>query len=95
MSIKYTPNTLKKLEQLFEECNYLIRQEKGNFMSGTCILEHKKVIVINKFLDLEGKINTLIEILPTIKVSPENLSDGMLDFYNLMMNKPIPTPINQ
>lgn len=94
MSIKYTPNTLKKLEQLFEECNYLIRQEKGNFMSGTCILEHKKVIVINKFLDLEGKINTLIEILPTIKVNPENLSDGMLDFYNLMMNKPVPTPSN-
>jgi hypothetical protein len=49
MSFKYTPNTLKKLEQLFEEMSYIIRYEKGNFNSGYCLLEEKKIVVINRF----------------------------------------------
>ena len=34
MSIKYTPTTLKKFEELFDEIGYTIRFEKGNFNSG-------------------------------------------------------------
>src|SRR5436853_414781 len=56
MSFKYTANTLKKLEQLFEEASYIIRYEKGNFNSGYCILEDRKVVVINKFLSIEARI---------------------------------------
>ncbi len=81
MSFKYTPNTLKKLEQLFEEARYIIRYEKGNFNSGYCILEERRVVVINRFLSIEGRINALIEILPVIVVKEEELSGEMLKWY--------------
>lgn len=81
MSFKYTPNTLKKLEQLFEEARFRIRYEKGNFNSGYCILEERKVAVINRFLNIEGRINALVEILPTIAVNEEELSGEMLKWY--------------
>lgn len=78
---KYTPNTLKKLEQLFEEARYIIRYEKGNFNSGYCILEERRVVVINRFLNVEGRINALVEILPSIKVDTAELSGEMLKWY--------------
>jgi hypothetical protein len=81
MSFKYTPNTLKKLEELFEEARYIIRYEKGNFNSGYCILEERKVVVINKFFNVEGRINALIEILPSITLKEEELSTDMLKWY--------------
>lgn len=88
MSFKYTPNTLKKLEQLFEEAKYIIRYEKGNFNSGYCILEERRVAVINKFLSIEGRINALIEILPTIQVNEEELSGEMLKWYKQLRESP-------
>jgi hypothetical protein len=81
MSFKYTPNTLKKLEGLYEEARYIIRYEKGNFNSGYCILEERRVVVINKFFSVEGRINALIEILPNISVNEEELSGEMLKWY--------------
>jgi hypothetical protein len=81
MNLKITQNTLKKLEQLFEEARYIIRFEKGTFSSGYCILEQRKVVVINKFLNLEGRINALVEIIPSLKINQEELSSEMLKFY--------------
>lgn len=81
MSFKYTANTLKKMEQLFEEANFTIRFEKGNFNSGYCILEDRRVAVINKFLDMEGRINALLEIMPTISIKEEELSTEMQKWY--------------
>jgi hypothetical protein len=81
MSFKYTANTLKKLEELFEEARYIIRFEKGNFNSGYCILEDRRIVVINKFLNVEGRINALVEILPSIKVNEDELSGEMQKWY--------------
>lgn len=78
MSFKYTPTALKKIEQIYDEAKYLVRYEKGNFASGYCVLEHKKVVVVNKFLNVEGRINALLEILPSIKVVPETFSGESL-----------------
>ncbi len=69
------------MEQLFEEAHFRVRYEKGNFNSGFCLLEDRRIAVINRFLDIEGRINALIEILPTINVKPEELSDEMLKWY--------------
>lgn len=91
MSFKYTPNTLKKLEQLFEEARYVIRYEKGNFNSGYCILEERRVAVINRFLSVEGRINALIEILPTIQVTESELSTEMLKLYKQLVETSIST----
>ncbi len=85
MNIKITANTLKKLEQLFEEARYIIRFEKGTFNSGYCILEDKRVVVVNKFLNLEGRINALSEILPSINVIEGDLSTESLKFYKQIM----------
>lgn len=88
MSFKYTPNTLKKLEELFEEARYIIRYEKGNFNSGYCILEEKRVVVINKFFNVEGRINALIEILQAITVNEAELSGEMLKWYKQLKSEP-------
>ncbi|MBS1615355.1 MAG: hypothetical protein JST06_04470 [Bacteroidetes bacterium] len=78
MSFKYTPATLRKLEQLYEEARYTVRYEKGSFTSGYCILEDRRVVVINRFLAIEGRINALVEILPTISINEQELSSEML-----------------
>ncbi|MES2478128.1 MAG: hypothetical protein V4561_03520 [Bacteroidota bacterium] len=87
MNLKITPNTLKKLEQLFEEARYIIRFEKGNFNSGYCVLEQKRVVVVNKFLNIEGRINALVEILPTIHLVEEELSTESLKFYKQVIGE--------
>jgi hypothetical protein len=81
MSFKYNANTLKKLEELYDEARFTIRYEKGNFNSGYCILEDRRVAVVNKFLSTEGRINALVEILPTITINVEELSDDMQKWY--------------
>ncbi len=43
-----------------------MRYEKGNFQSGYCMVEQRKVVVINKFFDTESRVNTLIDILKTV-----------------------------
>ena len=88
MSFKYTPNTLKKLEELYEEARYIIRYEKGNFNSGYCILEERRVVVINKFFSIEGRINALVEILPSITINEGELSGEMLKWYKQLKAEP-------
>jgi hypothetical protein len=89
MSIKYTPATLKKFEELYDEMGYNIRFEKGNFHSGYCILQDRRIAVINKFLTLEGRINALIDILPTVSMDIETLSGEMKQFYQMVMSAPV------
>jgi hypothetical protein len=73
--MKYTQHTLDKLEELLGEVEYVIRYERGTFQSGYCILEQKKVVVLNKFLQLEGRITTLIDIIPKLITNPDSLSE--------------------
>jgi hypothetical protein len=80
--VRYTKTTLQKLEALFEEIGYTIRYEKGNFNSGYCIVEHKKIAVINKFFDTEGRINSLNEILGNIAIEEDKLGEASLKFYD-------------
>ena len=74
MNLKHTPASLKKVENIFDEAGYSVRYEKGNFASGYCLLELRKVVVINKFLSVEGRINALLEILPSIPADFDSLS---------------------
>ncbi len=74
--MKYTQNNLDKLEELLGEVQYVVRYERGTFQSGYCILEQKKVVVLNKFLQLEGRINTLMDIIPKLVEDPSVLSDN-------------------
>ena len=78
---KYTRHSLKKLETLLEELDYTVRYEKGNFNSGYCIVEDRKVAVINKFYDTEGRINCLVDILGKMEVPVEQLSEPSSKFF--------------
>lgn len=99
MSFKYTPTALKKIEQIYDEAKYLVRYEKGNFASGYCVLEHKKVVVVNKFLNVEGRINALIEILPSILVDPDIFSGESLKLLDQLdihfQAPPEPPPVTE
>ena len=74
--IKYTQHTLDKLEAVPEQSGYILRYERGNFQSGYCILDNKKVVVLNKFLQIEGRINALIEIIPQLNIDATLLDDN-------------------
>ena len=70
-----------KIEDLFRASEYIIRYERGNFNSGYCILEQKKVVVINKFFDAEARINCLLEIMDEILILEDNLDEKQMAFY--------------
>ncbi|MEI6407839.1 MAG: hypothetical protein WCR52_00515 [Bacteroidota bacterium] len=80
--MRYTQTTLKKLEALFEELDYSIRYEKGNFQSGYCLVESRRIAVINKFFDTEARINCLLDILSGIDYSKESLSEKSLELID-------------
>jgi hypothetical protein len=80
----YTKHTLQKIEDLFKELDYVIRYEKGNFQSGYCMVEHKRIIVVNRFFETESRINTLIDILDKIDITTEGVSDKALKTLNDM-----------
>ncbi|AFM05226.1 hypothetical protein Fleli_2873 [Bernardetia litoralis DSM 6794] len=69
--MRYTKETLDKLESIFELGGYKVRYEKGNFRSGACLVKGSPIIVVNKTFTNEGKINSLIEILKEIDENTE------------------------
>ncbi|RMG78786.1 MAG: hypothetical protein D6714_17445 [Bacteroidetes bacterium] len=83
--MNFTKPTLRKLELLFEESGYIIRYEKGNFQSGYCMVEDRKIAIINKFFETEGRINTLLDILDNIELEPDILSPKSADFYRKVL----------
>lgn len=73
--MRYTTTTLKKIEDLFEEMDYAVRYEKGNFQSGYCLVENRRIAVVNRFFDTEARINCLLDILSNLPDQTEKLSD--------------------
>ena len=86
MQLKYTRTFLNRLEDIFAESDYILRYEKGNFKAGFCLLKDMKVAVVNKYFTMEGKINCLYEILKTIAVNEEQLSDKNRELYHEIRN---------
>jgi hypothetical protein len=80
--LRYNPNTQKKIERIFDEGGYTVRYEKGNFNSGFCVLENKRVVVINKFHPLDAKINSLIEILSLVNLNFDNMKEETRQFFD-------------
>ena len=72
--IKLTQHTLDRLEELLLQAGYTIRNEKGNFKSGSCVLEASKVIVLNKFAPVESKVGFVVEAIQNIAID-ESLLD--------------------
>ena len=83
--MKYNQAALNKLEKILEEAQYVVRYERGTFQSGYCILEQRKVVVLNKFLQMEGRINTLLDIIPQLTIEPYTLTADTRKVYEEVM----------
>jgi hypothetical protein len=86
-SLKYTQSTLDKLEAIPEQAGYVLRYERGTFQSGYCILEQKKVVVLNKFLQTEGRINTLLDLIPQLEINTDLLTEESKKMYFDILSK--------
>ncbi len=84
--MKFTQNTLDKIEKIAEDSGYIIRYERGTFQSGYCILQEKKVVVLNKFMQTEGRINTLIDLLPQLNINFDALTHDSQKLYTELMD---------
>jgi len=85
--MKYTQSTLDKLEDILGDSGYITRYERGTFQSGWCVLEQKKVVVLNKFLDVEGKINIVMELIPRLNIEFDKLTHESQNLYEEVMKK--------
>lgn len=85
--MKYNQTALNKLEDVLSEGEYTVRYERGTFQSGWCLLEEKRVVVLNKFLDTEGRINTLIDLIPQLNINYDKLTHESQKLYDSIMSK--------
>jgi hypothetical protein len=65
----------------------VIRYERGNFQSGYCILQEKRVVVLNKFLQTEGRINTLIDLMPQLDIHFDSLTHESQKMFDEVMSQ--------
>ena len=87
--MKFNPATLQKIEKIVSESGYIIRYERGTFQSGYCILQDKKVVVLNKFLQTEGRINTFIDLIPLLNIHFDSLTHESQKLYDEIMSAPV------
>ena len=80
-NMKLTQTTLDKLEDILGESQFVVRYERGNFQSGWCLLESKRIVVLNKFLNLEARINILLELIPQLDIDFDKLTHGSQKLY--------------
>ena len=88
--MRYSKSNLHKLEQIFKELNYSVRYEKGFFQSGYCLVQNRKIVIINRFFDTEARMNCLLEILGTRHEDLSELSeiskDILLEIHHSTQN---------
>ena len=84
MGLSYTQHTLDKLEALLKSLGFKLRYEKGNFKTGACILEQSRVIIVNKFSNLESKILSLADLLRNTETEDTLLDEKQKAFLYLL-----------
>ncbi|MEI7694170.1 MAG: hypothetical protein WCI64_00785 [Chlorobium sp.] len=84
---------LSLLEKSLQELGYTLRYEKGNFLGGECRLREERVVVVNKFLPLEGKIYTLAHVISNI--NPPGLSTEIVKIVDGLIQNNLFTQQNR
>ncbi len=84
MTLSYTQHTLEKLEALLKSLGFKLRYEKGNFKTGSCILEKDRIVIVNKFSNLESKIISLAELLQSSETDESLLDEKQKAFLYLL-----------
>jgi hypothetical protein len=81
-SLTFTQHTLEKLEILLKTAGYRVRYEKGNFKTGACMLLSSRIVVVNKFSNLESKIQSLVEMLSELEIDHKLLDEKQIAFLH-------------
>lgn len=77
-----TNHTLEKLELLLKSSGYKVRYEKGNFKTGACLLQNSRVVMVNKFANLESKIAAVAELARSLEIDYNLLDDKQAAFLH-------------
>ena len=75
-----TTHTLEKLELLLKTGGYKVRYEKGNFKTGACLLQNSRMIVVNRFSNLESKILAIVELARELDIDYNLLDEKQVAF---------------
>ena len=86
MENKITKQFQNKLESILISQDYKVRFEKGNFKSGYCIINKNKIVIINKYFTIEGKINSLIEIINKINIQEKKCTNDQIKLIKRIEN---------
>jgi hypothetical protein len=89
--IKLTQHSLEKLEELLVKAGYTVRNEKGNFKSGSCLIQTANVIVLNKFAPVEAKVAFLIDAIHRMELDESMLDDKNKKFLDQVKHTEIST----
>lgn len=81
-TLRPTAGNLKKLEQLLENLGYKIIYEKGTFQSGYCLVNARKMIVMNKFYKTDMRVNNLLKILAELQPASDQFEEEQQAFFN-------------
>ena len=83
---KVTNAYLRKLEGILQDLGYAIRYEKGHFRSGYCLVENRKMVIINKYFDVRGRTESLTEIVQNLEIDFDNLSINSIKTYERFLH---------
>lgn len=89
--LKLTQSTFDKLEELLLLGGYKVRTEKGNFKSGSCIVEQSKLIVVNKFSPVETKVTFLMEAIRILDLDESLMDERYLKLLHEVRKMQLPT----
>ncbi len=65
---------------LLRSAGYRVRYEKGNFKTGACMLLSSKIVVVNKFSNLESKIQAIAELIRELEFDLKLLDEKQVAF---------------
>lgn len=80
--LKLNQSTFDKLEELLVLGGYKVRTEKGNFKSGSCIIEQSKLIVVNKYSPVETKVAFLMDAIRQLELDQSMFDERYTKLLN-------------
>lgn len=75
---------LDLLEAAIADLGFRLRYEKGSFIGGDCRVKENRVVVVNRFLPIEGKIATVAAVIR--KINPPGLSPDVAKIIDTLVS---------
>lgn len=89
--MKITKKLGERVEQLFDALGYEVRHGRGNFRGGVCLLDEQRIVVLNQYYPLENRIQSLIDLLQSLPLQEESLTDEQRQLLRQLRSaKPTP-----